>query len=106
MKARASPPLILALMLIAAPAIANEDIQARDWAATCTGCHGTNGNSEGRIPAIAGLPKAGIVRLMHEFKDNKRAATVMHQHAKGYTDEQIDRIAAFFAAQKRQALGK
>jgi cytochrome c553 len=38
---------------------------------------------------------------MQEFKADKRAATVMHQHAKGYTDAQIERIAAFFASQKR-----
>jgi cytochrome c553 len=29
------------------------------------------------------------------------AATIMHQLAKGYTDEQIEAIAGYFAAQKR-----
>jgi sulfide dehydrogenase cytochrome subunit len=29
------------------------------------------------------------------------SATVMHQLAKGYSDEQIAAIAAYFAAQKR-----
>jgi sulfide dehydrogenase cytochrome subunit len=38
--------------------------------------------------------------LMKEFRDGKREATVMHQHAKGYTDEQLDAIAAWFAQQK------
>ncbi|HYJ18719.1 MAG TPA: class I cytochrome c, partial [Burkholderiales bacterium] len=33
-------------------------------------------------------------------KAGTRQATVMHQHAKGYSDEQIERIAEFFAAQK------
>jgi cytochrome c553 len=80
---------------------AEQDVQARDWAATCTGCHGTNGRSHGGIPGIAGLDKAYIVSVMQEFKADKRAATVMHQHAKGYSDAQIERIAAFFASQKR-----
>jgi cytochrome c553 len=80
---------------------AEQDVQARDWAATCTGCHGTNGRSTGGIPAIAGLDKAYIVSVMQEFRAEKRAATVMHQHAKGYSDSQIERIAAYFAAQKR-----
>jgi cytochrome c553 len=80
---------------------AEEDAQARSWAATCTGCHGTNGRSEGGIPGIAGLDKTYIVTVMQEFKADKRAATVMHRHAKGYSDAQIDRIAAFFATQKR-----
>jgi cytochrome c553 len=70
------------------------------WAATCTGCHGTNGHSQGGIPGLAGLQKQYIVDAMREFKAGTRSATVMHQHAKGYTDEQVDRIAEFFAAQK------
>ena len=90
------------VLLVAQPAwAAEEDVQARNWAATCTGCHGTNGRSEGAIPGIAGLDKAYIVGVMQEFKTDKRAATVMHQHAKGYSDAQIERIAAFFASQKR-----
>lgn len=95
------PAVFLAAFLTALPGAAQQDVQARDWAATCTGCHGTNGKSEGAIPSIAGLDKAYIVSVMQEFKADKRAATVMHQHAKGYSDVQIERIAAFFASQKR-----
>lgn len=97
--------LILATMSLSAvvvPVFAAEDLNARSWAATCTGCHGTNGHSAGGIPSVAGLDKAYIVNVMQEYKTGKRAATVMHQHAKGYTGEQIDRIAAFFAAQPRK----
>lgn len=101
MKACMALAVMFAAGLAFGPAIADDDIQARGWAATCTGCHGTNGHSEGAIPSIAGLSQTEIVRLMLEFKDNKRAATVMHQHAKGYTDAQIERIAAFFAARVR-----
>lgn len=99
---RTKSTLILAalyLLAAAAPASAAEDLNARNWAATCTGCHGTNGHSAGGIPSIAGLDKAYIVNVMREYKAGTRAATVMHQHAKGYTDGQIERIAAFFAAQ-------
>lgn len=100
MKARITVAALLAACAAGAECLAEEDVQARSWAATCTGCHGTNGRSEGAIPTIAGLAKSEIVRLMLEFKNTQRAATVMHQHAKGYSDEQIARIAAFFAAQK------
>jgi cytochrome c553 len=82
-------------------ASAEGDAQARSWAASCTGCHGTHGRSDGAIPGLAGLDRAYIVTVMQEYKADKRPATVMHQHAKGYTDSQIERIAAFFAAQKR-----
>ncbi|MGH8629756.1 MAG: c-type cytochrome [Burkholderiales bacterium] len=100
---KAAISLALAGVVLAAqPArAAQEDVQARSWAATCTGCHGTDGRSQGGIPGIAGLDKAYIVSVMQEYKADKRAATVMHQHAKGYSDAQIERIAAFFASQKR-----
>lgn len=65
-------------------------------------CHGTEGRSVGtEWPALAGLPKDFILQRMKEFKDGKRPATVMHQLAKGYTDQQIDLIAGYFAAQRR-----
>ena len=72
----------------------------RNLAAPCANCHGTNGISQGGFPGLAGEPKAQIVRLMQEFKAGKRPATVMHQLAKGYTDEQIEALAAYFSAQK------
>jgi cytochrome c553 len=37
---------------------------------------------------------------MKAFKDGTRPATVMHQLAKGYTDQQIEQLAAYFAAKK------
>jgi sulfide dehydrogenase cytochrome subunit len=36
-----------------------------------------------------------------DFKAGKRPATIMHQLAKGYTDEQLADIAGYFAAQKK-----
>jgi cytochrome c553 len=38
---------------------------------------------------------------MLDFKNGRRPATIMHQIAKGYSDEQIAAIAAYFAAQKK-----
>ena len=72
----------------------------RNLAAACANCHGTNGVSQGGTPGLAGEPRAQIARMMQEFKTGKRPATVMHQLAKGYTDEQIEALAAFFSAQK------
>jgi len=74
----------------------------RDLAATCANCHGTGGRTVQGSPvaSLAGRPKDEIVRLMGEFRDGKRPATIMHQLAKGYTPEQIDVVAAWFAAQR------
>jgi cytochrome c553 len=95
-----------AFMLAAAsgwPAIAQTQDAAvvRAMAATCANCHGTDGRSVGAVPGLAGADKGSIVQQMQDFKAGKRPATVMHQLAKGYTDEQIDQLATYFAAQKK-----
>jgi cytochrome c553 len=73
---------------------------ARSLAATCANCHGTGGTSAGEFESLAGKPRDEIVRKMQEFKSGARPATIMNQLAKGYTDEQIDALAGWFAAQK------
>ena len=69
-------------------------------AATCASCHGTLGVSHSPIPGLAGLDKAYFVKQMKAFKDGSRKATVMHQHAVAYTDDEIEQMAAIFAAVK------
>lgn len=73
---------------------------ARNLAATCANCHNTTGKSLTGMPGIAGRSKESLVSTLKEFKGGGRPATVMHQLAKGYTDEQLELIAAYFAAQK------
>ena len=72
-------------------------------AATCANCHGTQGRAvEGAsVPGLAGMPAVYLVEQMKAFKAGTRPATVMHQLAKGYSDAQIEQIAAYFAAQKK-----
>jgi sulfide dehydrogenase cytochrome subunit len=72
---------------------------ARNLAATCANCHGTDGRATGDMKSLAGLPAAAVVAMMNEFKAGNLPATIMHQIAKGYTDEQIQLIATYFAAQ-------
>jgi cytochrome subunit of sulfide dehydrogenase len=73
----------------------------RYLAANCANCHGTAGVSQGAMPSLAGQDAAYLAEQMRQFRDGKRPATIMHQLAKGYTDEQIVAIAAHFAAQKK-----
>ena len=74
---------------------------ARALAATCFTCHGTEGRSVGGVPpSLAGQGKASLYQQLKDYKDGKRPGTIMHQHAKGYTDAQLEQIAGYFAAVK------
>ena len=90
------------LALAAGQAAAQDPNQARNLAATCANCHGTDGKAVAGagMPALAGQPKETIVQRFQEFRSGQREATVMHQIAKGYTNAQIELVAAWFAAQK------
>ena len=87
-----------------APAAADVNL-ARNLAATCANCHGTNGAVRGTdVKGLAGVPAANIVALMAAYKAGSIPnTTIMHQIAKGYTDDQIQLIAGYFAAQKPTA---
>ena len=86
--------------LLAAAAAQAQDVHlARNLAATCANCHGTNGQARGDMKPLAGVSADKIVAMLADFKSGNQPATVMHQIAKGYTDDQIKLIAAFFAAQ-------
>ena len=92
---------LLALTAGVGLAQAQDALQVRSWAAACANCHGTNGQAQPGIEALAGINKDEIVKKMMDFKAGRKPATIMHQLAKGYSDEQIVAIAGYFAAQKK-----
>lgn len=75
---------------------------ARNLAATCANCHGTNGKAvpHSGMEALAGIEKTKLLQKIKNFKSGAKPATIMQQIAKGYSDEQMDLIATYFAAQK------
>ncbi|MDI9333810.1 MAG: c-type cytochrome [Cytophagales bacterium] len=82
---------------------AKEALYTKSLVATCANCHGTNGYaaSGSSVSGLAGLPKDYLIAQMKAFKNGTRPATVMHQLAKGFSDAQIEQMAAYFAAQKK-----
>jgi len=74
--------------------------EVRTWAAACAACHNTEGRSMGGMPALAGRSADDLYRALIECRTGKRPATVMHQHARGYTEDELRRIADWFAAVK------
>ncbi|HQU80280.1 MAG TPA: cytochrome C [Azonexus sp.] len=97
-------PTVAALSLLATTGAAQaaDPNLARNLAATCANCHGTNGNAlkGSGMDALAGTEKAKILQKLADFKSGDKPASIMHQISKGYTDEQLDLIAGYFAAQK------
>lgn len=83
----------------AAPAIA--PAPGNVLAATCSGCHGKNGVSVAEIPSINGKTALQIQTAMLEFKTDRRPATVMNRHAKGFSDAEIAALAAYISANWR-----
>jgi sulfide dehydrogenase cytochrome subunit len=73
----------------------------RNLAAQCANCHGTNGKSVGEVPSLAGQPAATLVQKMKDYRDGKLPASIMHQLAKGYSDEQVALMADYFSKQAK-----
>ena len=79
-----------------------ERLRLRSLAATCAQCHGTDGRAvEGEaLIRLAGLPQDYILSQLMAFRSGERKATIMHQITKGYSQEQLEALAKYFAAQK------
>jgi cytochrome c553 len=84
------------LVRIAAAASA----QPPPGAAACSGCHPASAKVSSPVPRLVGLDRAAIVRAMQEFRAGTRPATVMDRIAKGFTDEEVQAIAAWYAGQR------
>lgn len=76
-------------------------LQVRGMAASCSACHGTNGFAVKGMESLTGRPKEELLAKMQDFKSGKKPATVMHQLAKGYSDEQIDQLASYYSALRK-----
>jgi cytochrome c553 len=74
----------------------------RAMAMTCAPCHGTAGKTApgSPFPPLAGRAQGEIMEILAQFKAGKRPATVMQQIAKGFSDDEIAAIAAYFEAQR------
>ncbi|HBU20524.1 MAG: hypothetical protein A2X72_19090 [Burkholderiales bacterium GWF1_66_17] len=74
--------------------------QTQVWAASCMACHGPDGRAEGTGQAIGGRPAKDLLGKLLGYKSGQLKGTIMHQHAKGYSDEELSRIADHFSALK------
>ena len=69
-------------------------------AAVCFSCHGPDGNSVAPMfPRLAGQNAVYIAEQLHLFQSGVRQNPVMGPMAKTLSDQDIDNVAVFFAAQ-------
>jgi len=95
-RVRGSWPLSLALL--AGASWAQDPLLARNLAATCANCHGTAGVAKGEMKTLAGRKEDELLKLLADFRSGAQPATIMHQIAKGYTEEQLKLVVKHFAA--------
>jgi sulfide dehydrogenase cytochrome subunit len=69
-------------------------------AAGCSGCHAARTGVDTPVPRLIGRDAAQIVAAMADFRAGKRPTTIMDRIAKGFTEDEVKAIAAWFAAQK------
>jgi len=96
---RATLALTAATLLHAGSALADEP-RGAVLANTCFSCHGTDGHSAGAMPSIDGKSADYIADTLKRFRDGSKASTVMIRIAKGFTDEEIRMLAAYFSSRK------
>ena len=56
--------------------------------------------SNASVPRLIGRDPTDIVTAMQGFKSGQRPATVMDRIAKGFSDDEVKAIAAWYSAQK------
>ena len=69
-------------------------------AASCSGCHPANAGVQSPVPPLIGKNAAEIVTQMQAFRAGQRPATVMGRIAKGFSDAEVQAIAAWYADQR------
>jgi cytochrome subunit of sulfide dehydrogenase len=96
---------VIASMAIAAAAVSAATPSAA-WAqppagaASCTGCHPASTRVTSPVLRLAGMDRSAIVRAMQDFRSGQRSGTVMDRIAKGFSDDEIQAIAAWYASQR------
>ncbi len=66
-------------------------------ALNCTMCHGAQGLSISNAPNLAGQYPEVVIKQLHDYKNGKRASSVMEALAKNLSDRDITDLARYYA---------
>ncbi len=80
--------------------IQGDAVEGNLRAETCITCHGLVGNgSDPNNPRLAGQYESYLVRVLKDYKSGKRKNALMGGMVSGFSDEDIENLAAFFSSQ-------
>ena len=69
-------------------------------AASCSGCHPASRTADTIVTRLTGRKPNDVVEAMQAFKSGQRPSTVMDRIAKGFSEDEIKAIAAWYGTQK------
>lgn len=90
---------VVAIMLVAgATAQAADEIEAK--AQVCAGCHGENGipSDPKTMPIIWGQQQSYLMKQLRNYRNGERDNPIMSPIAKALAEEDLRKLAAYFAA--------
>jgi cytochrome c553 len=89
----------------ALPACAADDIATK--VQICAACHGENGvpTDPKTVPTIWGQQQSYLVKQLHDFRSGDRDSPIMSPIAKDLAQDDLRKIAAYFAAKSWPASG-
>ena len=87
-------------ILLIGPALAAGPADAPPGALSCSGCHPNGSNVDTPVTRLIGRDPAAIVASMQAFRSGQTPSTVMDRISKGFTDDEVKAIAAWYGAQK------
>jgi sulfide dehydrogenase cytochrome subunit len=84
---------------ISLPVLAEEAIPTGVMLANnCTGCHGSDGASNGpSIPSIGGLSADYFISIMEAYRNGAAYSTIMGRIVKGYSEKEVEAMAKYYA---------
>jgi len=88
------------VMLVCAGMTPAAVAEAPPGAASCSGCHAEKPNVDTPVPRLAGQDANAMAAAMQAYRSGQRPATVMDRIAKGFSNDEIKAIAAWFVMQR------
>ena len=87
------------LLFMSSPLVAADLAAGKEKAATCAGCHGSNGRaSNPQWPNLAGQNKEYLIKQLKDFKAGNRKDDLMSPMAQSLSDEDVENVAAWFSS--------